>query len=159
MLVISEKGEQLGVLPIADALSRAQSVGLDLVEVASDAVPPVCKIMDYGKRKYEQQKRKQEAKKRQVVVQVKEIRLRPKIDEHDYQTKVRHIVRFIEGGAKCRVSVLFRGREIVHKERAELLLRRVIEDTRDVAKVEQEPKMEGRVLDILLSPLLKKENK
>lgn len=156
VLVIAEDGEQLGVLPIADALSRAKSVGLDLVEVSPEANPPVCRIMDYGKRKYELQKKKQETKKRQSLSQIKEIRMRPKTDEHDYQTKLRHILRFLSEGDKCRVAILFRGREIVHKERAEAMMQRIIEEIQEVGKVEQEPKIEGKALAMLLVSTIKK---
>ena len=134
----------------------ARDAGLDLVEVAATADPPVCKIMDYGKYRFEAQKKKQEAKKRQVVVEIKEIKLRPKTDEHDYTTKVKHIRRFLEEGDRCKVTVFFRGREIVHKDRGEIMLTRVIEDTKDLAKVEQEARAEGRTLHMMLTPLPKK---
>lgn len=124
--------------------------------MAPNAEPPVCRIMDYGKYRYEEQKKKQEAKKRQVVVQVKEIKLRPKTDEHDYQTKLGHIRRFIEDGDRCKVTIFFRGREIVHKDRGQTMLDRVIEDTKDIAKVEQDARSEGRTLHMLLVPLVKK---
>ena len=150
--VIGPEGEQLGILSRMDALSQARELGLDLVEVAAAAEPPVCRIMDYGKFKYEIQKKKQEAKKRQTVVQVKEIKVRPKTDDHDYETKVRHIRRFIEAGDRCKVTVFFRGREIIHKDRGIIILDRVVEDTRDIAKVEQEPRAEGRTLQMLLVP-------
>ncbi|MDE7468722.1 MAG: translation initiation factor IF-3 [Desulfovibrionaceae bacterium] len=156
VLVIGADGEQLGTLPIAEALSRARSAGLDLVEVSPDSKPPVCRIMDYGKRKYELQKKKQETKRRQNVSQIKEIRMRPKTDEHDYQTKLRHIIRFLREGDKCRVAILFRGREIVHKDRAEAMMHRIIEEIQDVGKVEQEPKIEGKALAMLLVPNVKK---
>jgi translation initiation factor IF-3 len=150
--VIGPDGEQLGILPRADAIVRARELGLDLVEVAAAAEPPVCRIMDYGKFKYEIQKKKQEAKKRQTVVQIKEIKVRPKTDDHDYETKVRHIRRFIEEGDRCKVTVFFRGREIVHKDRGVSILDRVVEDTKDIAKLEQEPRAEGRTLQMLLVP-------
>ncbi len=150
--VIGAEGEQLGILSRNDAISAAKEAGLDLVEVASNAEPPVCRIMDYGKFKYEQQKKKQEAKKRQTVVQIKEIKVRPKTDDHDYETKVRHIRRFIEEGDRCKVTVFFRGREIVHKDRGMTILERVVQDTQDIAKVDQEPRAEGRTLQMLLVP-------
>jgi len=150
--VIGPEGEQLGILSRMDAILQAKELGLDLVEVAATAEPPVCRIMDYGKFKYEIQKKKQEAKKRQTVVQVKEIKVRPKTDDHDYETKVRHIRRFIEAGDRCKVTVFFRGREIIHKDRGIIILDRVVEDTRDIAKVEQEPRAEGRTLQMLLVP-------
>ncbi len=156
MRVIGVESEQLGILSRTDALRMAQEQGYDLVEVSPNTEPPVCRIMDYGKFKYEQQKKKQEAKKNQVVVQIKEIKVRPKTDDHDYETKVRHIRRFLEAGDRCKVSVFFRGREIVHKDRGEAILDRIIEDTADIAKVEQEARTEGRMLQMLLVPHAKK---
>ena len=135
----------------------ASEAGLDLVEVAATAEPPVCRIMDYGKYKYEAQKKKQEAKKKQTVIQTKEIKLRPKTDDHDYQTKVNHIRRFIESGDRCKVTIFFRGREIVHKDRGQTMLDKVVEDTKDIARVDQEARAEGRTLHMLLSPLVKKQ--
>lgn len=154
--VIGPDSEQLGILARNDALNIAREAGLDLVEVAANAEPPVCRIMDYGKFRYEEQKKKQEAKKRQTVVQIKEIKLRPKTDEHDYQTKLAHIKRFLGEGDRCKVTIFFRGREIVHKDRGQLMLDRVIEDTKEIAKVEQEARAEGRTLHMLLVPLAKK---
>ncbi len=154
--LIGAAGEQLGVIERNEALQMARDAGLDLVEVASTAEPPVCRIMDYGKFKYEAQKKKQEAKKRQAVFEIKEIKLRPKTDEHDYQTKVKHIRRFIEEGDRCKVTIFFRGREIVHKDRGQTMLDKVVEDTKDLAKVEQEPRAEGRTLHMMLAPLPKK---
>ena len=113
--VIGADGEQLGILPRNEAIEKAKEAGLDLVEVAATTDPPVCRIMDFGKFRYEQQKKKQEAKKRQTVVQIKEIKVRPKTDDHDYETKLRHIRRFIEDGDRCKITVFFRGREIVHR--------------------------------------------
>jgi translation initiation factor IF-3 len=135
-----------------DALRIAKERGLDLVEVAPNADPPVCRIMDFGKFKYQQQKRQQEAKKKQTVIQVKEIKVRPKTDEHDFQTKVRHIRRFLEGGDRCKVTVFFRGREIVHKDRGLKMLQRVIDELQEIAKVEQQPQFEGRTMSMLLTP-------
>lgn len=154
--VITDEGEQLGILSRNEALNIAREAGLDLVEVAPNAEPPVCRIMDYGKYRYEEQKKKQEAKKRQVVVQIKEIKLRPKTDEHDYQTKLAHIRRFLEGGDRCKVTIFFRGREIVHRDRGQAMLDRVVEATKDIAKVEQEARSEGRTLFMMLVPLPKK---
>lgn len=154
--VIGADGEQLGILDRNEAIAAAKELGFDLVEVAATAEPPVCRIMDYGKFKYETQKKKQEAKKRQTVIQIKEIKLRPKTDEHDYQTKVNHIRRFIESGDRCKVTIFFRGREIVHKDRGQTMLDRVVDDTKDIAKVEQEAKAEGRTLFMMLVPLPKK---
>ncbi|MDR1241822.1 MAG: translation initiation factor IF-3 [Deltaproteobacteria bacterium] len=154
--VIGPDSEQLGILPRNEALSMAQEAGLDLVEVAPNAEPPVCRIMDYGKFRYEEQKKKQDAKKRQTIVQIKEIKFRPKTDEHDYQTKLTHIRRFIADGDRCKVTIFFRGREIVHKDRGQIVLDRVMEDTKDVARVEQEARAEGRTLHMMLTPLPKK---
>ena len=139
--VIGAEGEQIGILPKQEALALAREAGLDLVEVAANAEPPVCRIMDFGKFKYEQQQKKKEAKRNQSVVQIKEIKVRPKTDDHDY---------------RCKVTVFFRGREIVHKDRGHSILDRVIEDTRDVGRVEQEPSAEGRTLQMLLMPLPRK---
>ncbi len=154
--VIGAEGEQLGILGRNEAIAAAREAGMDLVEVAATADPPVCRIMDYGKFKYETQKKKQEAKKRQTVIQIKEIKLRPKTDEHDYQTKVNHIRRFLEDGDRCKVTIFFRGREIVHKDRGQTMLDRVLEDTKDIGKMEQEARAEGRTLHMLLAPLPKK---
>ena len=154
--LIGADSEQLGIVDRNEALAMAREQGLDLVEVAATAEPPVCRIMDYGKFKYETQKKKQESKKRQTVVEIKEIKLRPKTDEHDYLTKIKHIRRFIEDDARCKVTIFFRGREIVHKDRGQLMLDRVIEDTKDIAKVDQEARAEGRTLFMMLVPLPKK---
>ena len=154
--VIGAEGEQIGILPRMEAIALAKEAGMDLVEVAATADPPVCRIMDFGKFKYEQQQKKKEAKKNQSVVQLKEIKVRPKTDDHDYETKLRHIRRFLTDGDRCKVTVFFRGREIVHKDRGQAILERVIEDTKDIGKVEQEPSAEGRTLQMLLMPLPKK---
>lgn len=150
--VIGAEGEQLGILQRNEAIAMAREIGCDLVEVYSNATPPVCRIMDYGKFKYEQQKKKQDAKKRQAVVQVKEIKVRPKTDEHDYETKLKHIRSFLEDGDRCKVTVFFRGREIVHKDRGIEILERIVKDLEDVGKVEQEPRAEGRTLQMLVVP-------
>lgn len=149
---IGAEGEQLGILQRNEAIAMAREIGCDLVEVSSNATPPVCRIMDYGKFKYEQQKKKQDAKKRQAVVQVKEIKVRPKTDEHDYETKLKHICSFLEDGDRCKVTVFFRGREIVHKDRGIEILERIVKDLEDVGKVEQEPRAEGRTLQMLVVP-------
>ena len=154
--VIGAEGDQIGILPRAEAVALAREAGMDLVEVAATADPPVCRIMDFGKFRYEQQQKKKEARRNQSVVQIKEIKVRPKTDDHDYETKLRHIRRFLGDGDRCRVTVFFRGREIVHKDRGQAILERVIEDTRDVGRVEQEPSAEGRTLQMLLVPLPKK---
>ncbi|WP_083863123.1 translation initiation factor IF-3 [Pseudodesulfovibrio piezophilus] len=153
--VVDEDGEQLGVLDTRDALDRAREKGLDLVEVAPNAEPPVCKIMDYGKFKFQQKKKLQEAKKKQTVIKIKEVKFRPKTDEHDYQTKLSKIVKFLGGGDRCKVTVFFRGREIVHKDRGLMMLERVVEDTQDIAKVESRPLSEGRTMTMMLAPVKK----
>ncbi|HYO52956.1 MAG TPA: translation initiation factor IF-3 [Archangium sp.] len=150
--VVGPEGEQLGVLSIEAALERAQSAGMDLVEVNPMAKPPVCKIMDYGKFKYEEKKRASEAKKKQVVVHLKEIKLRPKTEEHDYEFKVRNVRRFLEEGNKAKVTIMFRGREITHKELGSAILDDVIKDLKDVAVVEQMPRMEGRQMFMIIAP-------
>ena len=143
-------------MSVPEALERAEQLGLDLVEVAPNAKPPVCKIMDYGKYLYEEKKKSQEAKKRQTQIQVKEIKFRPHTDDHDLLTKVKHIRRFIEDGDRCKVTVFFRGREIVHKDRGQNILARVVVDLGELARVEQEPRTEGRMMTMLLAPQVKK---
>lgn len=135
----------------------AREHDLDLVEVAPNAKPPVCKIMDFGKFKYEEQKKLQAARKNQSVVQIKEVKVRPKTDEHDFQTKLRHARRFLEAGDRCKVTVFFRGREIVHKDRGLMILQRMVDSVSDLARVEQQPRSEGRTMSLLLSPLTKKQ--
>jgi translation initiation factor IF-3 len=157
--VVGPEGEQLGILSIAEALEKAQEFGLDLVEVAANADPPVCKIMDYGKFRYQQQKRAHEAKKKQTVIQVKEVKVRPKIDEHDYQFKLKHVKRFLDGGDKAKVSVMFRGREIVHRDLGRKLLDRFVEDTKDIGEIESMPKMEGRNMTMVLTAKSQKNEK
>lgn len=152
MRVIGADGSQLGILSLEEALNAAREEGLDLVEVAPNADPPVCKIMDYGKFRYQQSKRSQEAKKKQTVIQVKEVKLRPKTDEHDIQTKLRHIRRFLAQKDKAKVTVIFRGREIAFKDRGEMVLQRVLEELKDEVVVEMPPKMEGRNLVMILAP-------
>ncbi|MFZ5470547.1 MAG: translation initiation factor IF-3 [Myxococcota bacterium] len=150
--VVGPGGEQLGVLSIEAALDRAQEAGLDLVEVQPMAKPPVCKIMDYGKFKYEEKKKASEAKKKQVIVKTKEVKLRPKTEEHDYDFKVRDIKRFLEEGNKAKVTIMFRGREITHRELGQALLDEVISDTKEVGVVEQAARMEGRQMFMILAP-------
>jgi translation initiation factor IF-3 len=137
---------------VEEALELAQREGLDLVEVAPTAEPPVCRIMDYGKFRYEQQKKQQEARKKQTTIQLKEIKFRPKTDEHDFQTKIKHIRRFIESGDRCKVTIFFRGREIVHKGKGSEILERVVEELKDIAKVEQMPQFEGRTMNMVMAP-------
>jgi len=148
--VIGADGEQLGVMATDEALRAAAAANFDLVEIAPGAEPPVCKIMDYGKYKYEQSKKDKVSRKKQTVIHVKEIRFRPKIEEHDYDFKVRHARKFLEEGDKVKASVIFRGREMVHQEFGRGILRKMIEELQDIAKVEQEPRMEGRILVTIL---------
>jgi len=150
--VVGPAGEQLGILPTDQALARAQEAGLNLVEVNPMAKPPVCKIMDYGRFKYEEKKRANEAKKKQVVVKVKEVKLRPKTEDHDYDTKVRHVREFIEEGNKAKVTIMFRGREITHREQGQRLLDEVFQDVKEIAIIEQAARMEGRQMFMIIAP-------
>jgi len=150
--LVDARGEMVGVVNRNDALVMAADAGLDLVEVAANADPPVCKILDYGKFKYEEQKKKNEARKKQKVIEVKEIKLRPGIDDHDYDVKMRSMVKFIEEGDKVKVTMRFRGRELAHQELGMDVLMRVRGDLDEIAKVEQFPKMEGRQMTMVMSP-------
>lgn len=150
--VIGADGSQLGIIPVEKALQLAAEAQLDLVEVAPNAEPPVCKIMDYGKFKYQQNKRSQEAKKKASVIQVKEVKIRPKTDDHDLEFKMRNIRRFLGQKDKAKVTMMFRGREIVYTEQGMKILERIIEALHDEAVVEQRPKMEGRNLIMVLAP-------
>ncbi|RKH39091.1 translation initiation factor IF-3 [Corallococcus llansteffanensis] len=150
--VVGSDGSQLGVMTIEAALERSRTEGLDLVEVSPMAKPPVCKIMDYGKFKYEEKKKASDAKRTQVVIQLKEVKLRPKTEEHDYEFKVRNTRRFIEEGNKAKVVIQFRGREITHKELGSAILDDVVKDLKDVAVAEQMPRMEGRQMFMILAP-------
>lgn len=152
MRCIDPDGEQLGVLDTFDAIRKAEDFGLDLVEVQPNADPPVCKILDYGKFKYEAQKRANEARKKQKIIEVKEIKLRPNIDEHDYQVKMRNVQKFLTAGDKVKVTLRFRGREMAHQELGANVLTRVREETDEFAKVEAMPKMEGRQMVMVLAP-------
>ena len=139
-------------MPVEQALQAAEDKDLDLVEVAPKAEPPVCRIMDYGRFKYRQQKRSHEAKKRQKVVHLKEVKMRPKTEEHDFQFKARHIRRFLVEGNKAKVTVMFRGREMAHQHLGLRLLNRIIEELQDVSQVEQQPLQEGRNMSVVLAP-------
>lgn len=150
--VIDENGNVLGVMQTQDALKRAEDVGLDLIEVAPNAEPPTCKIMDYGRYKYEQKKKAHESKKKQVSVTVKEIQLRPRTEQHDLDIKLKHVRRFLEEGAKAKINLRFRGREMVHQEGGFELLERVIEQLKDCAVVVTPPQREGRQAFLLLAP-------
>ena len=150
--MIDSEGEQVGIIPIKEALEAAAETGLDLVEVSPNANPPVCKIMDYGRYRYEQTKKKHEAKKKQSTFQLKEIKVRPKTGEHDLQVKIGHIKKFIGKKDKVKVSVIFRGREITLSELGRAVLQKIIDETEEIAMVEQEPKFEGRILVMVLAP-------
>ncbi len=152
VLLIDDKGEKRGVVSTAEAVAIAADAGLDLVEVSPNTKPPVCKILDYGKFKYQQQKKKAEAKKKQKVVEIKEIKMRPNIDDHDYEVKVKAMRRFFEEGDKVKVTLRFRGREMAHQDRGADLLKRVQDDFEEIAKVEQYPKMEGRQIMMVMAP-------
>ena len=150
--LIDENGGNAGVVSREDALERATVAGLDLVEVSPEAAPPVCKILDYGKFKYKEQKKAAEARKKQKVVEIKEIKMRPNIDEHDYGVKMRSIRRFFEEGDKVKVTLRFRGREMAHQNLGMEVLKRVRTDTETLAKVESEPRFEGRQMVMVLAP-------
>jgi translation initiation factor IF-3 len=150
--LIDHEGENRGVMDPRDALRLAEEVGLDLVEISPGATPPVCKIMDLGKYKYEQQKRAAEARKNQKIIEVKEIKFRPNIDTHDYEVKMRSLGKFLEEGDKVKVTLRFRGREMAHLELGRELLERIAEDAKETGKVESMPKMEGRQMIMVIAP-------
>ncbi|MGH6618564.1 MAG: translation initiation factor IF-3 [Alphaproteobacteria bacterium] len=150
--LIDQDGNQLGVVSTRDAIGKAADAGLDLVEVAGNVDPPVCKILDYGKMKYESQKKKSEARKKQKTIDVKEIKFRPNIEQHDYDVKMKAMLRFLEEGDKVKVTLRFRGREMMHQHLGMKVLDRVRQETDEVAKVEQMPQMEGRQMIMVLSP-------
>ncbi len=149
--LIDENGEQVGVVRRDDAIRRAEVAGLDLVEVSPNSAPPVCKIMDFGKFKYELSKKEKETRKKQHVVVTKEIRLRPKIEEHDFEFKMKHARNFLSEGDRVRVSVMFRGREMIHQEFGKRIMARFIEGLQDIAKMEKEPTMEGGQLVVFFN--------
>ena len=149
--VIDDTGQQLGIMPPPQALAIARQKGLDLVEISPMAVPPVCKIMDFGKYQYQEQKRSREAKKHQKVIEVKEIKFRPKVDEHDYQFKKKHIERFLAEGDKVKATIFFRGREMAHPEIGHRILMRLIKDLEDVAVAETMPRQEGNQMHTILT--------
>ena len=149
--VIDEDGSQLGIMPPPQALAIARTKGLDLVEIAATAVPPVCRIMDFGRYQYQEQKRARSAKKHQKIIEVKEIKFRPKVDEHDYQFKKKHIERFLADGDKVKATIFFRGREMAHPEIGRRILERLIDDLADVATPENMPRQEGNQMHTILS--------
>jgi translation initiation factor IF-3 len=150
--VIGDDGEHLGTIPTEEALSMAEDRDMDLVEVASNSNPPVCRIMDYGKHKYKASKKAHEAKKNQKIVHVKEVKFRPNTDQHDFDFKLKHVQRFLEAGDKAKVVIFFKGREIVHREFGQRVLERVAKQTEDLAVIEQTAKQEGRTLVMILAP-------
>ena len=150
--LIDHEGENRGVIPTRQALALAEEAGLDLVELSPDAKPPVCKILDYGKFKYQEQKKASEARKKQKVIEIKEIKMRPMIDDHDYDVKMKAIRRFFDEGDKVKITLRFRGREMAHQELGQKLLDRVKGDTGEIAKVESEPRFEGRQIVMVLAP-------
>jgi translation initiation factor IF-3 len=151
--LVGADGTQIGIVSIDDAMGRARDLDLDLVEVAPMATPPVCRIMDYGKYKYERDVRQKEARKKQSRVEVKEIKMRPKIDRHDYGTKKGHVERFLKTGARVKVTIMFRGREMAHTELGRKLLDRLTEDLQELATVETYPKLDGRNMVMVLAPV------
>ena len=152
VLLIDQNGEKQGVMPLSAALEAAEEAGLDLVQIVSTSEPPVCKILDYGKFRFEEQKKKAAARKKQKVVELKEIKLRPNIDTHDYEVKTRAMHRFFEEGDKVKVTLRFRGREMAHPELGMKLLNKVQTDFEEIAKVEYAPRMEGRQMIMILAP-------
>jgi translation initiation factor IF-3 len=154
--LIGADGGNVGVVTPARAMQMADEAGLDLVEISPNANPPVCKIMDFGKFKYEQQKRESEARKKQKIIEVKEVKFRPNTDTHDYDVKMRNVFKFLENGDKVKITMRFRGREMAHQNLGRELLERVAEDTKDVGKIENFPKMEGRQMIMLIGPLPQK---
>ncbi len=150
--LIGADGENVGVVTPERAMQMAEEAGLDLVEISPNAAPPVCKIMDFGKFKYETQKKEAEARKKQKIIEIKEIKFRPNTDTHDYDVKMRSVFKFLDEGDKVKVTLRFRGREMAHQDLGRQLLERVAEDTKDVGKIENFPKMEGRQMVMLIGP-------
>jgi len=150
--LIDQNGEMVGIVSLHQGLQMAYEAGLDLVEISPNATPPVCKLLDLGKYKYEQQKKQNEARKKQKIIEIKEIKMRPGIDDHDYEVKKRAMIRFLEEGDKVKITLRFRGREMVHQELGFRLLERVRTDLGDLAKVEVAPRMEGRQMTMVLAP-------
>lgn len=151
--LISYNGEQLGIYPIENARRIASDAGMDLVEIAPNSNPPVCRIMDYGKFKYDQAIKAKQARKKQSKIEVKEMKFRPKIDIGDYNTKKKHVLRFLESGSKVKITIMFRGREMAHPDQGLGILERLAEDLKDIAVIESKPKMEGRNMHMLIAPI------
>ncbi|MCL4554760.1 MAG: translation initiation factor IF-3 [Actinobacteria bacterium] len=157
--LIGVDGSQLGIFATADAQRIADEQDLDLVEVAPDGDPPVCRVMDYSKYKYEQDMKAKKARKHQTRVEIKEIKFRPKIDKHDYETKKKHVLRFLTAGAKVKVTIMFRGREMVHAERGLVILERLAEELTEIAIIESPPKIDGRNMFMMIAPVKKDVSK
>ncbi len=157
--LVGEKGEQLGIMPLKQALETARKHNLDLVEVAATSVPPVCRLLDYGKYKYEQEKKEREARRSQRVSQLRQIRLRPKIDTHDFEAKTRQVRKLLAQGDKVKVTVMFRGRENIHPELGWRLLQRVVESVSEAGAVEGQPSKVGRSMNLIVSPIVAKKAK
>ena len=155
--MVGPDGSQIGIVSTQDALRRAQELDLDLVEVAPQGQPPVCRIMDYGKYKYERDIRQKEARRKQSRIEVKEIKFRPKIDPHDYATKKGHVIRFLKAGARVKITIMFRGREMAHTELGRKILDRLVQDLAELATVDQFPKLDGRNMVMVIAPIKKQE--
>ena len=155
MRIIDQEGKQLGVMATRDGVKLAEDAGLDLVEISPNAAPPVCRIMDYGKYKYQMSKRAHDAKKKQSVIHLKEVKLRSGTDEHDFQFKMRHVERFLADGDKAKITIVFRGREMAHIDLGREVLKRVAETIKDKGIIEQHPKMEGKSLTMVIAPAAK----
>jgi len=153
--LIGAEGENVGVVSPAQGMALAQDAGLDLVEISPNAAPPVCKIMDFGKFKYEQQKRESEARKKQKIIEIKEVKFRPNTDIHDFEVKMRNVRKFLENGDKVKISLRFRGREMAHQDLGRKLLERVADNIEDIGKIENMPKMEGRQMIMMIGPVSK----
>ncbi|MDV4167755.1 translation initiation factor IF-3 [Rhodovulum sp. FJ3] len=153
--LIGAEGENIGLVTPERGMELAEQAGLDLVEISPNAAPPVCKIMDFGKFKYEQQKRESEARKKQKIIEVKEVKFRPNTDTHDYEVKMRNVYKFLEKGDKVKVTLRFRGREMAHQNLGRELLERVAEDVKEMGKIENMPKMEGRQMIMMIGPVTK----
>lgn len=156
--LIDEEGQQVGIIPTRDALEMARQRGLDLVEVAPNAIPPVCRLMDYGKYRYEQSRKERESRRHQHVIELKEVRIRPKIDDHDLETKGRQAAKFLDGGDKVKLTVLFRGREMAHPDIGKGLLDQLADQLRPHGAIEQPARMEGRTMTMILNPLKPKQS-
>jgi len=155
--LVSEDGEQLGIIPIREALTMAEEKGVDLVEVAPSAKPPVCRMMDYGKFKFEQSKREKEARKKQKIISIKEVKMRPNIEEHDFQVKAKNARKFLTEGDKLKFTIMFRGRQITHPELGEKLCLKLAAELSDISAVEKAPKVEGRNMVMILVPKIEND--